>query len=282
MALATVADTIRDLQNRFVDRDIGTPRLDAQLLVGYVLGLDRTQLLANLREPMPIDALSQIDLLAERRLSGEPIAYIVGRKEFLGNDIVVTPAVLTPRPETELLVEWALHWLRHRPEARVVDVGTGSGAIAIGVALGTPETVSITATDVSEHALAVARENAERLCPGRIQFRSGDLLSNSTDQFDLALANLPYLRPDQIEGNFDVVAEPRLALDGGREGLDVIKRLIRQMPAALSEGGATALEIDPSQSLRVTDLLRKALPGARIEVHADLAGLDRFVSALRI
>jgi release factor glutamine methyltransferase len=280
--LATVADTIRDLQHRFVDRDIGTPRLDAQLLVGYVLGLNRTQLLASLREPMPIDALSQIDLLAERRLSGEPIAYILGRKEFLGNDIVVTPAVLTPRPETELLVEWALHWLKRRPEARVVDVGTGSGAIAIGVALGTPETVSITATDVSESALAIARANAERLCPGRIQFRSSDLLSNSTEQFDLILANLPYLRPDQIDGNFDVAAEPRLSLDGGREGLDLITRLIRQLPAALSEGGATALEINPSQSRRVADLLRQALPGARIEVHTDLAGLDRYVSAVRI
>jgi release factor glutamine methyltransferase len=280
--LATVADTIRDLQHRFVDRDIGTPRLDAQLLVGYVLGLDRTQLLANLREPMPIDALSQIDLLAERRLSGEPIAYILGRKQFLGNDVVVTPAVLTPRPETELLVEWALHWLGSRPEARVVDVGTGSGAIAIGVALGTPETVSIIATDVSESALAIARANAERLCPGRIQFRSSDLLSNSTEQFDLILANLPYLRPDQIDGNFDVAAEPRLSLDGGREGLDLITRLIRQLPAALSEGGATALEIDPSQSRRVADLLRQALPGARIEVHTDLAGLDRYVSAVRI
>ncbi|HEX3302989.1 MAG TPA: HemK/PrmC family methyltransferase, partial [Thermomicrobiales bacterium] len=197
-------------------------------------------------------------------------------------DFIVTPAVLTPRPETEMLVEWAVKWLAHRTDARVVDVGTGSGAIAIGVALGTPETVSITAIDISDSALAIARKNAERLCPGRITFRHGDLLTGFDEPVDLILANLPYLRPDQIDGNFDLVAEPRIALDGGRAGLALIKRLMKQLPGHLAEGGAVALEIDPSQAEPVGLGLSDTLPGANVRVHADLAGLDRFVSAVRL
>ncbi len=278
--MTTIAETIRAAQRQLAQSS--TPRLDAELLVGHALGLSRTQLLANLRDPVLHESLDAIERFIERRANGEPVAYILGRKEFLGRDFLVTPAVLTPRPETEMLVEWAVKWLAQRTDARMVDVGTGSGAIAIGVALGTPETVSISAVDVSDAALAVARENAERLCPGRIQFRRGDLLTGFDEPVDLILANLPYLRPDQIDGNFDLVAEPRIALDGGRAGLALIKRLMKQLPGHLAEGGAVALEIDPSQAEPVGLGLSDTLPGAYVRVHADLAGLDRFVSAVRL
>jgi release factor glutamine methyltransferase len=278
--LPTIAEKVRDLQRRFADRGIDSPRLDAELLIGHALDIDRTHLLARLQDPLPESI--EIEPLAARRLAGEPIAYIVGHKEFLGLSFRVTPAVLIPRPETELLVEWALEWLRNRPYARVIDVGTGSGAIAAGVALGTPHTISITAIDNSDGALAIARFNADRLAPGRIDVRKDDLLARYQDRADLVLANLPYLRPDQIDGNFDLVAEPRLALDGGSDGLALIERLVSQLPTHLTAGGAVAVEIDPSQSSRVSALFANSLPDAAVAVHQDLAGLDRFVTAVRL
>jgi release factor glutamine methyltransferase len=279
--LATINEAIRDVQRQFAESEIDTARLDAELLVGHALGMSRTQLLANLRDPIPDDLAPAVHILAARRLAGEPVAYILGRKEFLGHDFIVTPAVLTPRPETELLVEWAVRWLLNRPEAMVLDVGTGSGAIAIGVALSTPPTVSITAIDVSDDALGVARANANRLCPGRIAIQTGNLLSGVQGRFDLVLANLPYLRPDQIDGNRDLNAEPRLALDGGRLGLDLIERLVEELPRHLAVGGGVALEIDPSQGHVVAQRLAAALPGATVTIENDLAGLDRFVTAVR-
>ena len=280
--MATITETIRALQRTFAEAGIDTARLDAELLIGHVLGMNRTMLLAHLRDPVPDAVIPAVQALAERRIGGEPVAYILGRKEFLGHDFIVTQAVLTPRPETELLVEWAVQWLSQRPEATVVDVGTGSGAIAVGVALNTPPTVSITAIDISDDALAVARANAERLCPERISFRKGDLLADCPGPIDLLLANLPYLRPDQIDDNRDLATEPRLALDGGQQGLELIERLIGQLSGRLATTGAAVLEIDPSQSAAVVDRLTAALADAKIAVHRDLAGLDRFVTAVRL
>jgi release factor glutamine methyltransferase len=179
-------------------------------------------------------------------------------------------------------VEWALAWLKDNPAASVVDVGTGSGAIAIGIAVATEPAVQVTAVDLSLQALCVARANAERIVPARIGFRIADLLDDDCSQYDLIVANLPYLRADQIDGNRDLAAEPRIALDGGQDGLALIARLISLVPDRLAPGGAVALEIDPSQSSKVTALLVKAIPGAPIAVHKDLAGHDRFITAVRI
>jgi len=134
--------------------------------------------------------------------------------------------------------------------------------------------------DAASSTNTIAQENANRLCPGRVQFRPGDLLNGFEEAVDLVLANLPYLRPDQIDGNYDLVAEPRLALDGGLEGLELIDRLILQLPGALSKHGAVALEVDPSQSGSVVELMAAACPRATIAVHRDLAGLDRFVTGI--
>lgn len=280
--MPSIAAMIRDLQGQLARAGIESPRLDAELLLGHALGLTRSQLLARMQDevdPISIGAASEF---VQRRIEGESVAYILGRRDFYGLTFAVGPDVLTPRPETELLVEWALAWLRDRPAARVVDVGTGSGAIAIAIASATPETVHITAVDCSDAALIVARDNAGRLVPGRVDLRSGNLLANEPGLFDLILANLPYLRADQIDGNRDLVAEPRIALDGGIGGLELIDRLIRQLPTVLAPGGASALEIDPSQAQPVRNLLEIALPAAQITVHRDLAGLDRFITAVRI
>jgi release factor glutamine methyltransferase len=279
--VATVADSIRDLQRAFAESGIPTARLDAELLVGHVLGVDRTTLLAILREELPESAPTQISRLAERRLGSEPIAYLVGTKEFFGLPFIVGPAVLVPRPETELLVEWALQWLAEHPTASVVDVGTGSGAIAISIALNAPG-ADVTASDISDDALAIAQANAERLCPDRVTFHQTDLLKGIADRFNLIAANLPYLRTDQIDGNDELGAEPRLALDGGPDGLDLIAQLIRQVPERLGTPGAVAIELDPGQAAAVAAMLADAVSGAEVEVHQDLAGLDRFVTAVRI
>ena len=280
--MTTVAEAISTIQQQFASAGLGTPRLDAQILLCQVLGIDRTRLLATMPDVLESEAVAALARLAERRLAGEPVAYLIGRKDFLGFTLDVSPAVLTPRPETELLVEWAIAWLMDRPTAAVVDVGTGSGAIAIGIAVATGPTVRLTAIDCSQSALALARANAQRISPGRIEFRDGNLLHGGSDQYDLIVANLPYLRPEQIEGNRDLSAEPLGALDGGADGLGLIASMVSQIPDHLAPGGAVALEIDPSQSSRVMSLLASAIPNAVIAVHKDLAEDDRFVTAVRI
>jgi release factor glutamine methyltransferase len=279
--MPTIADATRIMQAAFTVAGIPTPRLDAELLIGHVLGIDRTALLAKLQEEVPFAAGVEIERLAKRRLNHEPIAYLTGAREFYGREFSVSPAVLVPRPETEMLVEWALAWLAARPTARVIDVGTGSGAIAITIAAEAPDT-TVTATDISAGALEVARTNAARLCPDCVKFRQADLIDGVEGRCDLIVANLPYLRDDQIDGNLDICAEPRLALDGGPGGLALISRLVQQAPQALALTGAIGLELDPSQAETVARTLSDALLGAQIEIHQDLAGLDRFVTAVRI
>lgn len=279
--MSTISSVVK-LAQRDLAQTSASPRLDAELLVAHVLGVTRSQLLAAFPEQVTFDQLMDVDALVDRRMSGEPIAYIVGHREFYGRRFAVSPVVLTPRPETELLVEWALSWLASSPNATVADVGTGSGAIAISVALDTPATVRVLASDVSKDALEVACTNARALGAERVEFLLGDLLEPIGGPVDLVLANLPYLRADQIDGNRDLAAEPRLALDGGEAGLDLIARLIDQLPSRLAPGGAVALEIDPSQVNRVALLLGSLMPMARITAHQDLAGLDRVVSANRV
>lgn len=275
----TINDELWNLIIAFRAVRIETARLDAELLLMHVLDLDRIALLTSLNEPITPDQRARVAALANRRLEGEPVAYIIGRREFFGLDVEVTPDVLIPRPETETLVEWALEWLDGRSAASVVDVGTGSGAIAIALAANTPGSVAITATDISPAALDVARGNCERLSPGRIRFIEADLLASVEDRFDLILANLPYLTPEQIATSPSIATEPRLALDGGPAGTDLIERLLTQVPGRLSPGGALGLELDPSHAAAVAELTRAALPGYEVTIRRDLAGLDRFVLA---
>jgi release factor glutamine methyltransferase len=280
--MSTVAEAIREVQSRLTGPEFDSPRLDAELLVGHVLGINRTRLLANLRDEFPAKTTHQLDPLVARRVLGEPISLLLGQREFYGLMFAVTPAVLTPRPETELLVEWALAWLAIHNSARVIDVGTGSGAIAIAIAANTPPSTEVLAIDLSGDALAIARQNAKVLVPDRIEFRQSDLLEALDEKADLILANLPYLRPAQISERRELQFEPALALDGGRDGLDLVRRLIDQLPSKLGPSGAAALELAPDQTQTVASILEQTLPGAEVQIHVDLSRRPRVVTASRI
>jgi len=261
-----------------------TPRLDAEVLLRHVLQVDRAGLFARLDDPLPADAAAAFLTLLGRRVAGEPVAYLVGEKEFMGLPIRVGPGALVPRPETELLVEWALRWLHERPDAVVVDVGTGSGGIALAVAAGLPagHRVRILAGDSASAGLAWAARNRWALALDAVQLVRGDLTTwLAPDAADLILANLPYLTPEQIVGNPLLAAEPEAALLGGPDGLDLVRSLVADLPRVLAPGGAVGLELDPSQTATVAALLAETLPGARIETITDLAGLPRHVVAER-
>ena len=280
--MPSIAETIRRVQSQIAGSEPDSPRLDAEMLIGHILGQSRSDLLADLPEPFPDDCTERLDELVARRAAGEPMALIIGQREFFGLIFTVSPNVLTPRPETEHLVEWALAWLQSRPHAQVIDIGTGSGALAIALAANSPPSVAIVATDVSAEALTIARRNAASLAPHRIDFAEGDLFADQGGTFDLVIANLPYLTPGQISERRELAFEPAIALDGGRDGLDTIRRLIALLPERLKTGGAVALEIDPAQAPAVAQRLTDTLPGAQVQTIADLTGRSRVITAVRL
>ena len=266
-----------------------TPRLDAELLLGETLGLERAALLAHPGRAVGAAEAAALERLVARRAAGEPVAYLRGRKEFLGLSLAVDSRVLIPRPETELLVELAEREVvarqgTRRPTdgpLRVVEVGTGSGAvpIALAVLLGRRGAVPIAlaATDVSRDALAVASGNAAAHgVADRVELVEADLLPPATAPWDVVLANLPYVRSDAIAGLPVATSfEPRLALDGGPDGLGPIRRLLERLPGALSPGGVALLEIGADQRAGILEAVASLLPGWRVEVVPDLAGLPR-------
>jgi release factor glutamine methyltransferase len=266
-----------------------TPRLDAEVLLRHAADLDRTALFLALHEEAPAAVRETFNRLVARRQAGEPVAYLTGAREFMGLPFVVTPDVLIPRPETELLVEWALALLpRLGSPVRAADVGAGSGAIAVSLARLSPVPIEMTAIEPAPGARAVIERNRDALIAPeqrsgfRFTVMGGDLLSGQPGPFDLVLANLPYLTPAQIVGNPDLAAEPRLALDGGADGLDLIRRLIAQLPSRLAPMCAVGLELDPSQAATVSRLVTDILPGADVSIVRDYAGLDRHVVATRV
>lgn len=258
---------------------IETPELDAALLLGFLLGLDRAALYARMLDPAPPDVSTAFDVLIERRLRREPVAYLTGTKEFMGLTFTVNDAVLVPRPETELLVEWAARRLGMRADsARIVDVGTGSGAIAVSLATMVPH-ARLFASDISLKALSVARLNARQHgVVGRVACVCGNLISWLGQPVEMILANLPYLADKQANAA-DLRAEPRGALTGGGgDGFGLYRILIPQAPARLVIGGAFAFEIDPSQVESAVALCKSTFPLAMIAVLCDLAGLARFIT----
>ena len=242
-----------------------SPRLDAEVLLSHVLGVDRTALLAHPERPLTPEQAAAYRALVARCAAGEPVAYLVGYREFYGLRFHVTPDVLIPRPETEHLVEGALAWARGRAGLQVVDVGAGSGAIAVALAVHLPG-ATVTAIDNSAAALDVA---------DRCAFVLGDLLAPLRAPVDLIAANLPYVASDA----FSLVAtfEPRRALDGGPDGLRVIARLLAQAPPLLKDESLLLLEIGYDQADAVTAMARDALPGAQVSVIHDYAGHPRVV-----
>jgi len=258
---------------------IETPELDAALLLGHLIGLDRAALYARILDEVSPGVLAAFDTLIERRLRREPVAYLTSTKAFMGLTFTVNDAVLVPRPETELLVEWAARRLGTRTDsARIVEVGTGSGAIAVSLATMMPHG-RLFASDKSLKALSVARLNARQHgVVGRVACVCGDLISWLGQPVEMILANLPYLTDKQANAA-DLRAEPRGALTGGgRDGFGLYRTLIPQVPARLLPGGVFAFEIDPSQADIAVALCDATFPLAMIAVHCDLAGLARFIT----
>ncbi|MCB9453915.1 MAG: peptide chain release factor N(5)-glutamine methyltransferase [Anaerolineaceae bacterium] len=276
----TIREVLRTARKRIepVSESAG---LDVHILLGKVLGVERAYLLANPSHVLTEDQRHRFEALVERCAAGEPLPYILGRWAFYDREFIVTPAVLIPRPETELLLEQALVFVKSNPAATAIDIGTGSGALAVTLAVHCPA-ARVYAVDISPAALAVARCNAaENAVMERITFLEGDLLAPLLDnavQGDVILANLPYIASDDLPGLTVTRYEPRLALDGGADGLDLMRRLLAQLPGVLRPGGLALLEIGADQGAAASELAQTALPQATVRVIQDYAGLDRIVA----
>jgi release factor glutamine methyltransferase len=279
---ATVGAALAEGRARLARAGADGAPLDAALLLGQVVGLDRAGLLARPERPVSEPEWTAFASLLARRAAGEPVAYLTGRREFFGLDFAVDARVLVPRPETEHLVELALAHLGAGPaEARLaVDVGTGSGAIAVSLAHARPA-LTVIASDVSRAALAVARRNAERHgVAGRVRLVGGSLLDWLGRPVDLIAANLPYLRPDQAHAGID--HEPALALYAGPDGFDLYRRLLDQTPPLLRPGGLLLAEIDPAQRDVALAEAARVAPDWPAAVHLDYAGNPRVLAWRRV
>jgi len=251
--------------------------LDAQALLAHILGVERAFLFAHGETPLEPEQWRQYQALLRRRASGEPIAYILGAQGFYDLELMVTPSVLVPRPETELLLEEALQLTADSPGATVADIGTGSGALAITFARHRPQCV-VYASDISADALEVARQNAEAQA-ARVSFLRGHLaqpLIKRGLKVDLLMANLPYIDSDELNRLAVSRWEPRQALDGGLDGLDYIRELLLQAPSLCAPDACILLEIGADQGAAVSRLISDLL-GADCHVLKDYAGWDRIV-----
>ena len=282
----TIKEALAWGMTKLAQTESGGAQLDAQALLGYVLQVERV-ILYSYPERLLTPAQEQCyRQLIERRLASEPIAYIVGHKEFYGRDFLVDRRVLIPRPETELLVEAALIAIRDKYAAGqtpiVADIGTGSGIIPITLAIEEPRLSSIYAVDISTDALEVARLNSERYrVEKRIHFLEGDLLAALTEAIDVLIANLPYVGTNEIEILTPDVwdYEPHLALFSGTEGLDLLYRLFveAQRPNRLNVGAVVLLEIGYQQQDALARLLADSWPQAQVTFVKDFAGWNRLL-----
>ena len=259
------------------DSHIDDASLEGEILLRHVLGTDRAGLFSNLEKELDSSQTEIMFQLVERRKQGEPSAYITGHKEFYGLKFKVDRRALIPRPETELLVEKALGFCREFGFSSVADIGTGCGCVAINLAKNLPA-ATIFAADASLPALELAEENcAVHGLKTRISLLWGDLLQPLPDPVDMIVANLPYVRKEDMISGF----EPERALNGGRDGLDVIKTLIKQVPGKLNPEGMLLLEIGQGQADSVKYILRGVFHSPVIEVARDLAGIER-VAIMRL
>ena len=257
--------------------------LEADLFLMKALGLDRSRLYSFLERPISLDESETLTRDLARRLNGEPWPYICGYREFYGFNVRVGPGVFIPRPETELLVDLALEMVRIFPAGRllrIADVGTGSGAIAIALAMHLPQAV-VYATDISHRALEMARGNCEdHLVEKKVILLKGNLLEAVPEPMDMVVSNPPYIpKADLPHLSREVRSEPMDALDGGKDGLDVVRSLVPQAISKLGKPGALVMEISPGQGEEICRLAHALAPEGDFTLHKDLAGRQRAVVA---
>jgi release factor glutamine methyltransferase len=273
----TVLEVLKLASAHFQKHGSESARLDAEVLLAHALGLRRLDLYLKFDRPLSEAELVEYRTLTAKRAKGEPVAYLVGHKEFMGLDFIVSPAVLIPNPDTEVLVQRAVEIAREagRP-LRMADVGTGSGCIAIAAAHYASNVV-VAASDSSEDALEIAARNVAAHGLGdRIQLLCGDLMAPLRGHFDLVCANLPYVGAGS-RLPAEVVAQPARALYADDDGSALVTRLLEEAPARLNQGGRVLAELDPSILTVVVDAARRRLIEHRI--HRDLAGHERVIEA---
>ena len=284
-AVWTIARLLTWTTDFFHEHGIESPRLDAEVLLSAVLGRDRMYLYVHFDEPLEPDELARFRAYVKERAAHVPLAYVLGRREFMGLDFRVTRDTLIPRPDTEVLVQCALDFLRARTDGgandlRIADIGTGTGAIALSVIHYT-EGACADVVDISPAAAAVARENAEKLgLTESLDVHVGDLLAPLAGRsYDMILSNPPYIPTADIAGLMPEVCryEPHLALDGGADGLDIYRRLMADAPILLKDGGAIAVEVgmDEAEAVAVLAIAHPRI--VRTEILKDLAGIERVV-----
>lgn len=282
----TIGSLVRWATEDFRSRGIENPRLDAEVLVAYALGIDRTRVIIDAQRPLEPSELALLRDLVRRRRAREPVAYLRGEREFYGLRFRVDARVLIPRPDTEALVEVGLSRTAHVSlSMRQLDLCTGSGCVAIAMAKERP-TAKVLASDLSEDALAVARDNAYRLGAYNVAFVESDLFERvgapGETRFDVITANPPYIPHGDIPGLMADIRdfEPRLALDGGEDGLDLVRRIVEEAPAFLEERGVLAIEIGDGAAAATRELFERR--GFReIVIARDYGKIERVVSGVR-
>jgi release factor glutamine methyltransferase len=279
--MAALRDVIRRTQDALDAAGIDDARLEAEVMLINVLQMPRHRIYAYQEQELTPRQEELLAQLVERRLKREPLAYMLGHKEFYGLDLAVKRGVLIPRPETELLVEQTLFLAMMHMEAGelvIAEPGTGSGAVSINLAIHLPM-ARIYATELYSEALKVAEYNIGRHnVADRVTLLQGDLLDPVDEQVDVIVSNLPYVPTDVIPTlQPEIQWEPRESLDGGPDGMDIIRRLLHQAQDKLKQNGVIILEIDPQQVQPLEELSRRLFPGASVSVEQDLARLDRIL-----
>ncbi|MCH7841568.1 MAG: peptide chain release factor N(5)-glutamine methyltransferase [Chloroflexi bacterium] len=283
--MAILRSVIQDTHQKLEAAGIPDARLEAEVLVMNVMRMPRQSIFSAQETEVSGQQQTALDAFLERRLDREPLAYILGQREFYGINVILTPAVLIPRPETEGLVEHALFMAMMGMESTeliIADVGTGSGAIAVNLAIHLPA-AKIYAVDVDDAVLDVAAYNVRAHgVADRVSLAIGDLLDAVPEPVDLIVANLPYIPTERIPTlQPEVQQEPVLALDGGADGLDLVRRLLTQADSKLKDHGIILLELDPEQVPVVQKLALEHFPEGSTSVEKDLAGMDRILAIYR-
>ncbi len=280
LEIKTVKDAFFYVKTKLKTNDIQMPSLDAQLIVADAINTDRLGLFLNYDKPLTDIELSKINEKVDRRLKREPVAYILGKKEFCSHEFKVSPSVLVPRPETEYLVELIIDKLKNKisNEIDILDVGTGCSCIAIALALHF-KNAKVVATDISEDVLTLAKENSDlHNVSNRIRFVKSDLFEDIDGQYDLIVSNPPYVSEDDKESlQVDILNyEPLNALFAPKEGFGTIEKLIMQAPNYLKPKGLLAIEIGDKHKEQALTIAKKTKQYDEIEVRNDLSGFDRY------